>query len=404
METTNHFSTRARVTFLLLAAGILASGGFAWFITSHDAAFWNQSADRQLRLLATTGDLAHLGKARNAITHSLAAESASTNRAGLILRARAALAAHRFEEARCDAGRVRALVPGNSLALRYLGDAWFNLGDYNEAAQVWNELLAVEKSSLVTEPRLAQLDLIFGRDESARQRLEAGLKAARRLTPPAPEIVAWFCVQVGELAFKSGDWDTAGTHYDAALAAQPDYYSALDHQAELRGAQGRYSEAVELYTRLIRRCPRPEFMQARGDLHAFAGQPDAARRWHKMAREAYLASVDQGEIVYFHHLAGFFAASVEEPQQAVEWARRDFALRHGITACDALAWALHKAGHLAEARAMSERALATGTRDPHLLYHAAMIRMAAGDIAGGAALTQQALEANPRYFGFHVHR
>lgn len=150
--------------------------------------------------------------------------------------------------------------------------------------------------------------------------------------------------------------------------------------------------------------PRPELMQALGDLYLAAGKATDAQRWHDRALAAYLASAEHSDVLYFHHLAGFFTDSVNDPAKAVEWARRDLALHHNIQTYDALAWALHQAGQTAEAVSLSAKALATGTRDSHLFYHAGLIRMSAGEVADGAALLRQALAANPRYNTFHVHR
>ena len=257
---------------------------------------------------------------------------------------------------------------------------------------------------LATEPRLAQLDLICGRIARAGERLAAALALAEKLTPEAPEAVAWCHVQFGEFAFRSGDWAAAEKHYTSALASQPGCYAGLEHLAELRGAQRRLDEAAATYTQLIERVPRPELMQALGDLYLSAGQAKAAQPWHDRALAAYLASAERGDVLYFHHLAGFYANSFNEPAKAVEWARRDLALRHSIQAYDALAWALHKAGQNEEAVSMAAKALATGTHDAHILYHAGLIRMAAGNVADGATLLQEALTANPRYNTFHVHR
>ncbi|HEV2046245.1 MAG TPA: tetratricopeptide repeat protein, partial [Chthoniobacterales bacterium] len=220
----------------------------------------------------------------------------------------------------------------------------------------------------------------------------------------APDLVAQCNVQLGEIAFRSGDWDKAEKQYQAALSAQPDYYAALDHLAELRGAQGRLEEAVALYTLLVERVPRPEFMQALGDLYLFAGRASEAEPWYDRALAAYVASVEHGEALYFHHLAGFYADSINDAKKAVECARRDLTLRHTIQAYDALAWALYKAGKIEEARDAISKALATGTHDAHILYHAGTIFMRAGDVAGGAAKLQEALAVNPRYNAFHVHR
>ena len=369
-----------------------------------DFVAWNKIADAELTLLSTTGEIAHLTRAAAAVERSLKTANPEFNRGGLAMRARVALASHRFADARRDAEQLRALMPDSGYPPQLLGDALFNLGEYDAAGRAWEQALARDGSNPATEPRLAQLDLIHGRVEPARERLTTALELARKLTPPAPETVAWCEVQLGELAFRSGDWETAETHYTAALSATPDDSAAQDHLAELRGAQGRFDEALALYTRAIERTPRPEFMQALGDLCIAAGKAGDAKLWRDRALAAYLASVERGEVLYLHHLTGFYADSLNEPAKALDCARRDFALRPSISACDALAWALRKAGQLDEAAAMSARALATGTRDPHILYHAGMIRMGAGDIAGGGVLLQQALAANPRYNTFHVHR
>ena len=54
-------------------------------------------------------------------------------------------------------------------------------------------------------------------------------------------------------------------------------------------------------------------------------------------------------------------------------------------------------GKLAEARAASDKALALGTKDARLLYHAGAIRIAAGDKAGGEKLVKEALQLNPSF-------
>ena len=369
-----------------------------------DFAAWNTIADTELRLLGETADLAHLTRAAAAVEHSLKSANPESNRGGLAMRARVALASHHFADAKRDAEQLRALMPDSGYPLQLLGDALFNLGAYDDAARVWEQMLARDGSTPATEPRLAQLDLIHGRTERAKERLTTALDFARKLTPPATGTVAWCQVQLGELAFRSGDWETAETQYAATLSTQPDDSAAQDHLAELRGAQGRFDEAIALYTREIARTPRPELMQALGDLCISAQRTADAKIWRDRALAAYLAPIGRGEILYLHHLSGFYADSLNDPTRALDCAQRDFHENPNLHATDALAWALRKAGQTGEAAAMSARALATGTRDAHILYHAGMIRMGAGDITGGGALLQQALAANPRYNSFHVHR
>jgi tetratricopeptide (TPR) repeat protein len=375
-------------------------------VASHpdDFGAWNKIAEARLRALGSTGDLANLARAATAVEHSLKIAAPESNRAGLALRTRVELASHRFKEAQESAQQLRTIMPDSSYPLGLLGDAYLNLGDYEACERVWNEMLAKDQNVLTTEPRLAQLDLIHGRIGKASERYEKVVEAARKLEREAPEVPAWAHVLLGELAFRSGDWKKAEQQYDAGLTALPDYYSALEHMAELRGAQGRLDEAGALYQRVIDRTARPEIIQALGDLYLFAGKAAEAKPWHARALAAYLASVERGEVLYFHHLAGLYADGLNEPERAVYWARRDLTLRQSIQSYDTLAWALYRAGLTEEAGEALARALAPGTKDPHILYHAGTILMRAGNIPSGTARLQEALSVNPRYNSFHVHR
>jgi tetratricopeptide (TPR) repeat protein len=369
-----------------------------------DYAAWNRIAEARLRLLASKGDLGNLRRAANAVEQSLQAARPELNHAGLALRVRVELAFHRFREAQGSAEQLCSITPDDAYAFGLLGDACFNLGDYAACERAWDKMRGLDASVLMTEPRLAQLDLVRGRLEEARRRYEKVVTAAEALEREVTDALAWAHVQLGELAFYGGNWDTAEKHYETALTARPDYYAALEHRAELRGAQGKLDEAVALYLGLIERFSRPELMQALGDLYLFAGKTTEAKPWHTRALAAYLASVERGEVVYFHHLAGLYADSLKDATHAVEWARRDIALHQSVPASDTLAWTLLKAGEVDEARLTILRALGSGTKNPHILYHAGTILMSAGDIAGGKAKLQETLAVNPRYNSFHVHR
>ena len=369
-----------------------------------DYTTWNRIAEARLRLLVSQGDLGNLKRAAEAIEYSLKAARPELNHAGLALQVRVELASHRFGEAQGNAEQLCAIMPDSAQAFGLLGDVYFNLGNYAACERAWDKMRALDAGLLITEPRLAQLDVLRGRIEEARGRYEKLLAVTKDLEQEAINILAWTEVQLGELAFRSGDWETAEKHYETALAARPDYYVALEHKAELRGAQGKLDEAVALYVSLIERVPRPELMQALGDLYIFAGRTTLAEPWHAKALAGYLDSAGQNEPLYFHQLSGLYADGLKDADHALEWARKDYALHRGVNACDTLAWALFKAGQIGEARETILRALSFGTKDAHILYHAGMILMSAGDIAGGKAMLRETLAVNPRYNSFHVHR
>jgi hypothetical protein len=64
---------------------------------------------------------------------------------------------------------------------------------------------------------------------------------------------------------------------------------------------------------------------------------------------------------------------------------------------DLLAWASYKAGRIADARRAAEAALAQGTEDARLFYHAGMIAAAAHDSVAARRLLGRALATNPRF-------
>jgi tetratricopeptide (TPR) repeat protein len=178
----------------------------------------------------------------------------------------------------------------------------------------------------------------------------------------------------------------------------------LDHLGELRAAQEKYREALSLYEKAVTRAARPEFWQALGDICAAMGNgADAANR-HRRARDFYLKDAAEGNAHYYHHLAGFFSDTEENPTEALKWARRDLELRHTAAAEDALAWALYRGGEFEPAAKVAREALAHGSKDAHILFHAGMIFLAAGDAVRGKETLAEAARINPRHNSFHVHR
>ena len=69
--------------------------------------------------------------------------------------------------------------------------------------------------------------------------------------------------------------------------------------------------------------------------------------------------------------------------------------RHDVWTLDAYAWALYANGQYAEAGRQIEKALAIGTRDAVLFYHAGAIEAASGKRAEAIRYFQQSLDLNP---------
>ena len=96
-------------------------------------------------------------------------------------------------------------------------------------------------------------------------------------------------------------------------------------------------------------------------------------------------------------MALFLANHNIELDTALAYAESELAARQDIYAYDTLGWVIYRLGRYDEAAALSEKALALGTRDALLFYHAGMIAAARGEREEAETLLILALDLNPNY-------
>ena len=306
---------------------------------------------------------------------------------------------HRMERTEADIAALKRFAWDAQVIALTAGLA-FQRGEYAEARSGY--LVALQKNpSWDHFARLAYWESKFGDLEFAQQ-LYA--QAQNELSAKEMRSYAWVELERGLLELNRGRYQKAAAHYDRADKAYSGYWLIDERRAELLAAGRKFDEAAALYRRIIARAPRPELQQALGDLLAFAGKPDQAKPWHDAALAEYLASAARGEVHYYHHLAGFYADVRQDGAEALKWARKDNELRDNFMTQDALAWALYRDGQFSAARESIKKALASGVRDPHLFFHAAMIHLAAGRTDEGKRLLRTVSDMNPGYENFHVHR
>lgn len=306
---------------------------------------------------------------------------------------------HRWADAQRALSRAPSLE--NSPQGRLLRADWdLQDGRYAQASAAYAAALERDR----TWDGLARLAFLKGLtgDVAGADALYA--EAEEEITAKDMRSYAWIRLQRGLLQFSHGRYAEAAKHYDRAARAFSGDWLVDDHVAELLAAQGRFDEAIAMYGRVVERVPRPDLQQRLGDLYAFMGDHTRAAHWHDAALDGYLRSVARGEVQYFHHLASFYSDVRPDSAEAVKWARRDLALRGAYAALDGMAWALYRAGRLAESRELMARALASGVQDAHIDAHAAAISFAAGEPEEGRRLLTRAAAINPGYENFHAHR
>lgn len=288
----------------------------------------------------------------------------------------------------CNAVAGRALVADLDAQQGYYRRAMDAYCSIIEADRSWDNLA-----------RLAHLKYKLGDIEEAESLFE---QAEDELTAKEMRHFAWLELQRGLIDLSRGRHTEADIHYQRAERAYSGHWMVAEHRAELMAACGEADAAAASYEEVVAQTPRPELMQALGELYTLIGREEQAQRWYAAAEAAYIESVERGEVHYLHHLADFHSDAKTDGEQAVRWAARDLALRENHATLAAMAWALYRAGRCADAVAPMERALASGVVDARLFAQAATVMRAAG--RNGESLARRAREINPHLSAFHVHR
>jgi tetratricopeptide (TPR) repeat protein len=335
---------------------------------------------------------------------------------------------------------VERLIDAGIALIPHPGDLWllkarlaFHLHRLADVARIL-DTVAPARASAEGQMLLADLDVQHGRLAAAEQRYAAVIAKARpwaalaglawlrfklgdaaradrlyaeaadELTAKEMRSFAWVELQRGVLDLAHGRHAEAEAHYGRAARAYSGWWLVDEHRAELLAAQGDLEDAAALYERVVAAVPRPELHQALGQLYTLMERPGRARSRYVQARAGYMESVRRGGVHYLHHLADFYSEAMPDGVKAVDWARRDLALRENFATQAALAWALLRDGQAAEAAVWMERALASGAGDAHLYAQAFAVFQAAGDGARAAHCLDNARRINPRLGPFHIHR
>jgi tetratricopeptide (TPR) repeat protein len=225
--------------------------------------------------------------------------------------------------------------------------------------------------------------------------MRSAIAVSMTLHLPA-ENIAWSQYQLGEILFKSGDLAGAEQAYSAGLAMDSTSYRNLSGLAEVRTAQEKYPEAIALYQKAIAVVPYPAFAAALYDLDVQVGRMDDAQK--QMQLVEFIGTLNPlNERLFYRELAVFYADHNLKLKESVELAKKELEVRHDIYTWDILAWVLFKNRNYAEADTAAGKALALGTGDALLDFHAAMIEEQLGRTERAQALFKSALALNSEF-------
>jgi tetratricopeptide (TPR) repeat protein len=357
-----------------------------------DAEAWYRLGDAHVQRARETGEPRHWDRAEQALSRCL--ELAPTHAGALRHLAFVKSSLHDFTAALAHARRAVELAPDDASAHGVLGDALLELGRYDEAERAFDTMMRL-RPDLAALARRSGLRSLRGDAAGAAADLRRAIEIGVAEGQPR-EHVAWAQWQLGVELFNAGDVEGADRAHRAALVTYPGHHRALAGLGQVRMAQGRPGEAVELYAKALAVIPLPEHAAALGDVHASQGRDEEARRHYALAE--YVGRLGgAGQARYDRELAAFLADHDMKIDQALALARREIEARQDVGAWILLAWTLHKAGRSREALDPLGRALALGTRDARLFFRAGMIHLGAGDAPRARDFLARALAINPRF-------
>jgi tetratricopeptide (TPR) repeat protein len=302
---------------------------------------------------------------------------------------------HRFAEARTVAERLLAADPAARPTRGMLGEILLELGDYAAADRLFGSLYTVRGEPAVA-PRYARWEEIRGRPAEARRLLRlARDEAMTRHAMPQSQL-AWYHWRLGDLALRQGHLNEAERELGAGLTLAAEDHRLLDGLARLALARGRWREAIAFGERAIARTLDPATLGLLAMANQAAGDTARAAEFERAMSVAVLGQSNQ-----FHRVWSLFLLDRGRDIPAVlSRAQAEMRTRHDVYGWDLLAWALHRSGREAEAREAMVRALAMGTRDPMLYFHAGAIDAALGRRKSARRHLQMALAINPRWHPF----
>jgi tetratricopeptide (TPR) repeat protein len=355
-----------------------------------------------------TGDIAYYDLADQTIKKALALVPQDFRAADpLVHMALVCMGEHRFSDALAYAQKAIGTGSGNLAAFAIEGDAYTDMGDYDEAAAAYNRVQSLGRAILsplslayMSDSRMAYLCYLRGDSAEAIRLMKSAIAAAFQTNVPR-ENIAWLYFELGERYFQTGDLGNADLSYQTGITADPNHYRSLAGLAKVRAAQGKLEESIQLYQRSIAIIPFPVYVAELGDVYKKLGRVGEARQQYDLVEYiGHLGKLNQ--VLANRELALFYADQGIKLPEALELARKELELRHDIYTWDTLAWVLYSNGRFQEASETINRALALHTNDSLLLFHAGMIYRSLAQDSDAEDFLTRALKANPHFHVFQA--
>lgn len=362
-----------------------------------DPTAWSGLAHAEAEEARVTLDASRLDAADEALRHSLALQKTG-NYAAVTGQGVVANARHAFAEGRDFGLRATRMAPDRADGYAVLADAQIQLGDYPAARAAVQRLLDIAPAGAAYSRAAYDLET-NGRPKDAAIALQRAVDSAS-----SADERAFAQARLGELAWAEGAVDRAERHFRLAVDAVPGYAYGESGLARVLAVRGDRSKALGMYRELTGRAPLPQFLAEAVELGGSgSGSGSGSVRSvlsEKAALDAQVRLLRASGGAVDPHLA-LYVADHGDPDVAVELMRGEWKRARSVIVADALSWALHRAGHDAEAVGYARKAARTGWHNALFRYHRGAIEHALG-LPGGDRHLREALALNPDFSPYHA--
>lgn len=336
-----------------------------------------------------TSDPEYYNKAEQVLLNALDADM--NNFEAMYLMGTLCLSRHQFKDALDWGIKAKNINPDNAPLRSVIFDALIETGKYDEAINTLQEMVDM-RPDLTSYSRISYIRELKGNLKGAIDAMKSAISAGS----PLAENTAWCRIQLGNLYLNSGDEPRAELEFQQAAYEFPGYVHSYGALAKLQLARQDYPGAIGFLKQAVQISALPEYIIMLGDAYYLAGQKDKAEEQYDNVKFVNTMYKQKG-VDTDMELALFEAEHNKNLQDALELAKKSFEKRPSIKGSEVLAWTYYKMGNLNEAEKNINNALALGSKDPLLYYHAGIIYRNTGHFDKSKEYMDAALKINPYY-------
>ena len=288
---------------------------------------------------------------------------------------------HHFDEGLATAKKLVSINPYNAFVYGLLTDGNVEMGYYDSALKSAQKMMDI-RPDIRSYSRVSYIRELYGDYQGAieamRMTIESGV--------PGDENTSWCRVQLGNLFLHTGDTAAAAIQYQNALFQRPGYPYALAGLGRLSAIQKNWEEAENPLEKAIAIHPDHLFKELLDDVYMQTGtQKQAESLINDISNNlSSSSSGDENQTAGHGHYAdkelAYTYLLLHKNSKAVEHANREYNRRPlNADVCEMMAWVHYKNNELNIALKHLPIALKTGSKNPDLLAHAAIIYAAAND-------------------------